>query len=206
VCVELFYYTSPSIIYPAIHSTTLHYLLIVRMSVERTELEKFIEQVLNKFMDDKAISEGVQTSSTRGLQDSHSTGCRSKHANPTTEKRSIHHDDLANAKKIPSILPDYIPPLAGTVNCDNIPQDFEYTLITTYILKGIHVEGTQLGQIPTLKNNDFNLSDRKNYAMLVPHKYLMKTTGKKACIVSQPCIKELSQSMIVNVMKIPHFG
>jgi hypothetical protein len=63
-----------------------------------------------------------------------------------------------------------------------------------------------LGQIPSLKNNDFNLGDRKNYAMLAPHRYLMKMTGKKARIVSQPWIKELAQSMILNVMKIPHFG
>jgi hypothetical protein len=33
--------------------------LIVRMLVERIELEKFIEEVLNKFMADKAMSEGV---------------------------------------------------------------------------------------------------------------------------------------------------
>jgi hypothetical protein len=57
-----------------------------------------------------------------------------------------------------------------------------------------------------LKNNDFNLGDIKNYAMLAPHRYLMKTTGKKPHIVSQPWIKELAQSMILNVMKIPHFG
>jgi hypothetical protein len=34
----------------------------------------------------------------------------------------------------------------------------------------------------------------------------MKTTGKKQHIVSHPWIKELTQSMILNVMKIPHFG
>jgi hypothetical protein len=62
-----------------------------------------------------------------------------------------------------------------------------------------------LGQIPALKSSDFNLNDRKNYVMLVPHKYLMKTTGKKPCIVSQLWIKELAQSMILNVMNIPHF-
>jgi hypothetical protein len=96
-----------------------------------------------------------------------------------TEKRSKHHDDLANAKQIPSILPDYIPPLFGTINCDNISQDFEYTLITVYIPKGIHVVGTRVGQIPSLKNNDFNLGDRKNHSMLAPHRYLTKTTRKK---------------------------
>jgi hypothetical protein len=53
-----------------------------------------------------------------------------------------------------SVLPDYIPPLAGAVNRDNIPCDFEYMLITVYILKGIRVVGPQLGQIPALKNND----------------------------------------------------
>jgi hypothetical protein len=78
------------------------------------------------------------------------------------------------------------------INYDNIPLDFEYTLITAYIPKGIRVVGTQLGQIQTFKNNDFNLGHRKNYAMLAPHRYLMKTTGKKPHIVSQPWIKELA--------------
>jgi hypothetical protein len=136
VCVELCYQTSPSVVYPAIRSPTLTYLLTVRMSVERTELEKSVEEVLKKFMADKAMSEGVQASSTRGLQASPSTGRRSKCVNPATEKRSKHRDDLANAKQIPSVLPDYIPPLAGMVNRDNIPWDFEYTLITAYIPEG----------------------------------------------------------------------
>jgi hypothetical protein len=65
-------------------------------------------------------------------------------------------------------------------------------LITTYIPKGIPVEGSQLGQIPALKNNNFNLRDRKNYMMLVPHRYLMKMIGNKPLIVSQPWIKELA--------------
>jgi hypothetical protein len=72
-------------------------------------------------MVDRPISEGVQVSSTRGLQASPSTGHRSGHVNPGTEQRSKHHDDLANAKQILSILPEYIPPLAGIVNHDNIP-------------------------------------------------------------------------------------
>jgi hypothetical protein len=75
-----------------------------------------------------------------------------------------------------------------------------------YIPKGICVVGPQLGHISSLKNNDFNLRDQKNYAMLAPHRYLMKTTGNKPRIVSQPWIKDLTQSMILNVMKIPHFG
>jgi hypothetical protein len=45
-----------------------------------------------------------------------------------------------------------------------------------------------------------------NYVMLRPHWYLMKTTRKKPRIVSQSWIKELTQSMILNVMNIPHFG
>jgi hypothetical protein len=103
-------------------------------------------------------------------------------------------------------LPEYIPPLAGTVSSDSIPRDFEYTLINVYILKGIHVFGTQLGHILALKNNDFNLRDRKNYTMFTLHRYMMKMNGKKSRIVSQPWIKELAQSTILNVMKIPHFG
>jgi hypothetical protein len=70
------------------------------------------------------------------------------------------------------------------MNYDSIPWDFKYMLITTYIPKGVHVVGPQLGHIPALKNNDFNLGDRKNYAILALHMYLMKMTGKKSCIVS----------------------
>jgi hypothetical protein len=82
--------------------------------------------------------------------------------------------------------------LVGVVNHEIIPHDFEYMLITAYIPKGIHVVGPQLGYIPTMKNNNFNLGDRKNYTMIAPHRYLMKATGKKTCIVSQPWIKELT--------------
>jgi hypothetical protein len=79
------------------------------------------------------------------------------------------------------------------------------TLITAYLLKGILIVGPQLGMILALKISDFNLDDRKNYAMLTPHHYLMKTTGKKPKIVPQPWIKEIAWSTILNIMKIPHF-
>jgi len=42
--------------------------------------------------------------------------------------------------------------------------------------------------------------------MLVPHWCLMRMTVKKPHIVSQPWIKELAQSTILNVIKIPHFS
>jgi hypothetical protein len=109
-------------------------------------------------------------------------------------------------KQISSVLSEYIPPLAGAVNRDSILRDFEYTLITAYIPKGIRIVGPQLGHIPALKNNDFNLGDRKNYVMLMLHRYLMKMIGKKSCIVSQSWIKEITQYTILNVMNIPHFG
>jgi hypothetical protein len=144
----------------------------------------------------------IKASSTGVLQASPST---ERHSGFTTEKQRKHRDDLANVKQIPSVLPDYIPPLAGVVNYDIIPWDFKYTLITMYILKGIHIVGPQLEHIPVMKNNEFNLGDRKNYAMLAPHRYLMKMTGKKLHIVSQPWIRELAQLTILNVMKIPHF-
>jgi hypothetical protein len=70
----------------------------MRMSAERTELEKSFEEVLKKFMDDKARFEGIQASSTKGLQAPSSTRLRSKRANPMTEKRSNHRDDLDNIK------------------------------------------------------------------------------------------------------------
>jgi hypothetical protein len=57
-----------------------------------------------------------------------------------------------------------------------------------------------------LKNNEFNSGDQKNYAMLAPHYYLTKTTRKNPHLISQPWIKELVQSIVLNVMKILHFG
>jgi hypothetical protein len=105
-----------------------------------------------------------------------------------------------------SILPDYNLPFAGVVSHDNIPRDFDYTLVTAYLSKGIHTFGLHLGHIVTLKINDFNLGDRKNYGMLAPCKYLTKTTGKKSKIIPQPWTMDIARSTILNVMNIPHFG
>jgi hypothetical protein len=42
--------------------------------------------------------------------------------------------------------------------------------------------------------------------MLAPHRYLKNSTRKKPRLISQPWIKGLAQSIVLNVMKIPHFG
>ena len=79
---------------------------------------------------------------------------------------------------IPFIFPDYIPPLAGVVNRDSVPRDFEYTMVTVYLPKGIHAVRTKQDKIIALKFNDFNLGDRKIYGMLTPYKYLTINKGK----------------------------
>jgi hypothetical protein len=118
---------------------------------EHSVLEKYMEDILVELMAKRVMFIGIQALST-GLRSSRTV----------TENRSKHHDDLANVKHIPSVFPKYIPPLACTVICDSIPCKFEYTLITAYIPKGICIVGPQLGHIPALKNNDFNLGYRKN--------------------------------------------
>jgi hypothetical protein len=175
------------------------------MSSDLSAVEKSVEEILIDLMDEKVMSAGIQASSTRGLQESPSTRCQSVPSRTTTEKRTKHHDDLVNAKQILSVLPDYILPLAGAVSHDNVSRDFEYTLMIAYLSKGIRAVRPQLGLIPALKISDFNLGDKNNYVMLAPHKYLMKTTGKKPNIVPQLWIKDIVRSMILNVMKIPHF-
>jgi hypothetical protein len=176
------------------------------MSSEHSVVEKSVEEILIDLMAEKVMSAGAHASLTRGLQASPSTAHRYGPSQTATKKISKHCDDLANAKLISSILPDYIPRLAGAVSHDSVPRDFEYTLITAYLPKGIRVVGPQLGLIPDLKINDFNLGDRKNYALLSPHKYLTKTGRKKSKIVPQPWTKVIARSTILNVMKIPHFG
>jgi hypothetical protein len=148
---------------------------------ENNTLEKSVEEILVDLMNERVMSVGILASLTRRLQASPLNGRRSGR---TAEKRRRHRDDLANGKKISLVFLEYIPPLAGLVNHDSILCDFEYTLMTMYIPKGIHVVGPQLGHILSLKNNEFNLGDRKKYAMLALHQYLMRMNGKKLRIVS----------------------
>jgi hypothetical protein len=143
-------------------------------------------------MDEKVMSIKIQASSTRGVQASPSTTCGSRPSRSTDEKRTKHRDDLENAKLIPSILPDYIPPLAGVVNNDSVSRDFDYTLVSAYLPNGIHTSKPQPDKIMTLKINDFNIRDCKNFKILSPRRYLTRTKGKKFRIIPQPWTMDLA--------------
>jgi hypothetical protein len=157
------------------------------MSEELSTVEESVKEVLIDLMTERVMSERVmsQASSTRGVQASPSTARGSRPSRPTTEKRTKHRDDLENVKLIPTILPDYIPPLADAVSRDSVPRDFEYTMVTAYLPKGIRTVRAQQDKIAALKFNDFNLRDRKNHSMLAPYKYLTKTKGKNSKIIPQ---------------------
>jgi hypothetical protein len=58
-------------------------------------------------------------------------------------------------------------------------------MVTAYLWKGIRAVRTQQDKITTLKFNDFNLGDLKNYNMLTPYKYLTRTKGKNSRIIPQ---------------------
>jgi hypothetical protein len=122
------------------------------------------------------------------------------------EKRTKHRDDLENAKLIPTMLPNYIPPLVSAVSHDSVPRDFEYTMVTAYLPKGIRAVKAQHEKITTLKFNEFNLGYHKNHSMLSPYKYLTRMKGKNSKIIPQSWTMNLVQSTLLNVMKIPHFG
>jgi hypothetical protein len=113
------------------------------MSDKLNATEKCVEEVLIDLMAEKVMSVGIQASSTRGLQASPSTTRGSGPSRIAAEKRTKHRDDLTNTKLISTILPDYIPPLAGAVSRDSVPRDFEYTLVTVYLPKGICAVRTQ---------------------------------------------------------------
>ena len=98
------------------------------MSDELSVAEKFIEEVLIDLMAEKVMSIGIQASSKAS---------GSRPSQPVVEKKTKHRDDLENANLIPTILPDYIPPLVGVVSHDSVPRDFDYTMVTAYLLKGI---------------------------------------------------------------------
>jgi hypothetical protein len=123
-----------------------------------------------------------------------------------TEKRTKHRDDIENVKIILTILPDYILPLADTVSHDSVLRYFDYTMVTAYLLKGIRIVRAQQDKITTLKFIDFNLGDCKNHNMLTPYKYLTRMKGKNSKIIPQPWMMNLTQSILLNVINIPHFG
>jgi hypothetical protein len=150
------------------------------------------EEVLIDLMAKKLMSVGIQASSTRGVKASSSTARRFGPSQPTTEKRTKHRDDLENVKLILTILPDYISSLASTVSCDSVLRDFDYTLVTTYLPKGIRVVRAQQDKITTLKFNNFNLGDYKKYIMLSPYKYLTRMKGKNSEIIPQPWTMNLT--------------
>jgi hypothetical protein len=103
------------------------------------------------------MSTSIQASSTRGLLASLSTAHRDGSSRPSAEKRTKHKDGLENAKLIPTIFPDYILPLAGAVNHDSVPRDFEYTMVTVYLPKGIRTVRAEQDKITV--THDFGHHD-----------------------------------------------
>jgi hypothetical protein len=106
------------------------------MSDELSTMEKIIEEVLIDLMAKKVMSVSIQASSTRGVQASPSTAHKSGPSRAVTEKRTKHRDDLANAKLISTILPDYIPPMIDVVSHDSVSRYFDYTMVNAYLPKG----------------------------------------------------------------------
>jgi hypothetical protein len=86
---------------------------------------------------------------------------------------------------VPSILPAYIPPLSDEINRDNVPRDFEYTLVTAYIPKGVRTYHADQDKVTTLKFCDFNMGDHKVYSMLTSYNYLMRTKRKNLKLIPQ---------------------
>jgi hypothetical protein len=157
------------------------------MSDELSVVEKVVEEVLINLMTERvmSMSTGVQASSTRGMQASSSTARGAGPSRTSAKKRTRHKDDLANEKLIPTIFLDYISPLASAVNHDSVPYDFEYTMVTVYLLKGIRTVRTDQDKITSLKFSKFNLGYRKVYGMLSPYKYLTIKKWKNSKIIPQ---------------------
>jgi hypothetical protein len=100
-------------------------------------IEKSIEEILIDLMAEKFMFVGLHASSIGRLKESPLTVRQFVPSRTKTEKRGKHRHDLVNAKKISSVFPNYIPPFDGTISCDNIQRDLEYTLIIAYHPKGI---------------------------------------------------------------------
>jgi hypothetical protein len=180
------------------------------MSEKFTATEESIREVLTslraeRVMSKRGLSTGLQTSSTRGVKSSPLTA-RAGTSRVGAERRTKHKNDMASTKLVPFILPTYIPPLSGAINRDNAPREFEYTLVTAYLLKRVRAVCVDHNKIAALNFSDFNLGDHKVYNMLSRYKYRTRTKGKNSKIVPQQWTMNLTQSTLLNVMKIPHFS
>jgi hypothetical protein len=109
---------------------------------------------------ERRMSTRVQASSMGGVKASPSIA-RERTSRAGAERRIKHKDDIANAKLVPSILPTYIPPLSGEINKDIVPRDFEYTLVTAYLPKGVCIYCVDQDKVTVLTFCDFNLGDHK---------------------------------------------
>jgi hypothetical protein len=155
---------------------------------EFSAAEESVREVLaslraERFISERGLSTGLQASSMRGVQASLLTA-QAGTSQVGTKRRTKHKDDMDKAKLVPSILLAYIPTLHGVINRDSVPRDFEYTLVTTYLPKGVRAVHVYHEKITTLKFSDFNLGDHKFYNMLSPYNYLTRTKGKNSKIVS----------------------
>jgi hypothetical protein len=93
---------------------------------------------------------------------------------------------------MPTIFPDYIPPLAGAVSHDSVPRYFEYTTVIVYLPKGIRAVRVQQDKITAFNFSDFNLGDHKNYSMIAPYKYLTRMKAKNSKIIPQSWMMNLT--------------
>jgi hypothetical protein len=149
------------------------------MSHEFSIVEEYVREVLaslrsKRVILEQGLSTSLQASSTRGVQASPLTA-QAGTSRASEKIRTKHKDDIASAKLVPSILPAYIRPMSGVINKDSVPRDFEYTLVTTYLPKGVRAVHADHEKITTLKFIDFNLGDRKFNSILSLYKYLTRT-------------------------------
>jgi hypothetical protein len=94
-------------------------------AVEESMKEVLINLMTERVMSKRVMSMGVKVSSMRGVQASLSTARGHRPSRFVKEKRTKHRDDLANAKLILTILPNYIPPLANAFSHDSVPRYFD---------------------------------------------------------------------------------
>jgi hypothetical protein len=69
------------------------------------------------------------------------------------------------------------------VSHDSVLRDFDYTIVTAYLPKGIRAVRMQQDKIVMLNFNYFNLGDHNNHSILTPYKYLTMTKGKNSKII-----------------------
>jgi len=106
-------------------------------------------------------------------------------------------------------IQDYIPLLKGKSEVPKDSDSGKFMVSTLLLLEKVPFEGTQLGCIPTLKMEDWDLVDHEKFPHLVTNKYSAKIYYENIIVTRLETMKWVTgveKFELLNMLWGPHFS